>query len=68
MAAVECVLRWCDACMGIMGIMGIMRVMLVRHDIPRGFALPLCGMARVQINRRVCGQRDGCGGMRVAVA
>ena len=56
MAAGECVLRWCDACMGIMGIMGIigiMRVMLVRHDIPRGFAMPQGGMARAQMYRWV---------------
>ena len=36
--------------------------------IGSGADLPQCGLARAQICRRVCGQLDGCGGMRVAVA
>ena len=39
-------LRRRDAGMGIMGIVRFMREVWVRHVIPRGFAVPQCGLAR----------------------
>ena len=52
MATVVCVLRGRGACMGILGIFWeFLGGLLVRHVIPRGFAVPLCGLARAQMCR-----------------
>ena len=53
MATAVCVLRGRGACMGIFGIFwDFLGGLLVRHVIPRGFAVPLCGLARAQSCRR----------------
>ena len=45
-------LRGRDACMGIFGIFWeFLGGLLVRHVIPRGFAVPLCGLARAKMCR-----------------
>ena len=52
MAAVVCGARGRGACMGIFGIFwDFLGGLLVRHVIPRGFAVPQSGMARVQSYR-----------------
>ena len=38
------------------------------HGIPRGFAVPLCGLVRAKSYRWVCRQLDGNGGVLSAVA
>ena len=79
MATAVCGVRGRGACMGIFGIFWeFLGGLLVRHDIPRGFAVPQSGMARVQsyrggMQRSALPQGyarlfDGCGGMRVARA
>ena len=70
MAAAVCGARGRGACMGIFGIFWeFLGGLLVRHVIPRGFAVPLCGLARAKMCRRGnAKQLDGCGGMRVARA
>ena len=53
MAAAVCGARGRGACMGIFGIFwDFLGGLLVRHVIPRGFAVPLCGMARAKICRK----------------
>ena len=43
---------WVGACMGIFGIFWeFLGGLLVRHVIPRGFAVPLSGMARAKMCR-----------------
>ena len=55
MAAAVCGVRGRGACMGIFGIFwDFLGGLLVRHVIPRGFAVPQSGMARAKIYRRVC--------------
>ena len=52
MAAAVCGARGRGACMGIFGIFwDSLGGLLVRHVIPRGFAVPQSGMARVQSYR-----------------
>ena len=43
---------WVGACMGILGIFWeFLGGLLVRHVIPRGFAVPLFGLAQAQLCR-----------------
>ena len=62
-----CVLRGCGACMGNFGkIWGILRGLLVRHCIPRGFAVLLCGVARAGYLPQSNTRFDGNGGVQAA--
>ena len=52
MTTAVCGVRGRGACMGIFGIFWeFLGGLLVRHVIPRGFAVPLCGLARAKIYR-----------------
>ena len=67
MATAVCGVRRRGAGMRSVGTVRFMRGVWVRLDIPRGFAVPLCGLARAMIYRRgMPGFFDGNGGMRVA--
>ena len=64
-------MRGRGACMGIFGIFWeFLGGLLVRHVIPRGFAVPLCGVAQGgRCAAGVCGAFFyGNGGVRVALA